>query len=303
MQKALELVSSVDERLGKLFVEFEKEVGPLLDALPQSLGSAGSRNIYGEDQKRADVLSNDRFLEACRRSGVVSTIATEELERPARLAESGLSVVMDPLDGSSNLESNNLMGTIVGVYETLDFPLKPADQLAAFYFLYGPYSSCVFAAKHEVTEMVWIRGNEHTGFRLMRGSLKIANSGGVYGIGGARSKWSDKLHELSREFDAKGLKLRYGGSFVGDFNQVVHYGGIFAYPATADAKNGKLRALYEAGPIAYIAHAAGGLSSDGATNILAKEIESPEKRTPVFVGSAGLVKRVEEVLRRDSFIG
>lgn len=295
---AHKLVSEYDERLGAIFAEFERSVVALIDEIPEAREGFGGTNIYGEQQKRLDVLANELFIRCFESSGAVAEVATEELGQPLKLGEEGFAVVMDPLDGSSNIASNNLMGTIVGIYRKLAFPLKPEDQLCAFYTLYGPATTMVFATPKGVHEFVLARkGENRNRFLVARENLRLKEKGEVYGVGGLRTKWPPQVRTLVEELEAQGYKLRYGGSLVGDFNQVLHYGGLFAYPATTDSPSGKLRALYEAGPIAYIAHAAGGYASDGTRPILAKQIAKHDEKTPLYVGSTSVAKRIEEIFR------
>lgn len=290
------LVNGFNRKVGAMLAEFERTVVELIDQLPEAREGVGGTNIYGEQQKKLDVVANQLFLECFERSGAVSQVATEELAQPMKLGEEGLAVVMDPLDGSSNIESNNLMGTIVGVYSALSFPLRAEQQLCAFYTVYGPTTTMVFATREGAHEFVLARrGENRDRFVVAKQNLQLKEKGEVYGVGGLRTKWQPQVRALVEELESQGYKLRYGGSLVGDFNQVLHYGGLFAYPATLDAPSGKLRALYEAGPIAFIAHAAGGYASDGKQPILTKPIAKHDEKTPLYVGSRAVAKRIEEL--------
>jgi len=262
---ASDFVNRISPDLGVIFSEFERAVVSLLDEIPEARGVSGGTNIYGEKQKKLDVVANDLFIRCFESTRVVSIVATEELGEPLKLNSSGgFAVVMDPLDGSSNIESNNLMGTIVGIHRDFSFPLKPADQVCALYTLYGPSTTMVFATKDRVAEFVLSRkGESRNRFVVTSDNLRIHERGEVYGVGGLRMKWLPQVKKLVEELESQGYKLRYGGSFVGDFNQVLHYGGLFSYPSTSDSPSGKLRALYEAGPISFIAEAAGGYATDG----------------------------------------
>jgi fructose-1,6-bisphosphatase I len=295
---ARDLVGNINVGLGALFSEFERAVAVLIDEIPEARGLSGGTNVYGEKQKELDVVANDLFIQCLERSGVVSHVATEELGEPMSLGGRGFAVVMDPLDGSSNVESNNLMGTIVGVYSGLTFPLRPRDQVCAFYTVYGPSTTMVFATGTMVSEFVMARKGDHRNrFIVVDRDVKLNEKGGVYGVGGLRPRWPPQVKTLVEQLESEGYKLRYGGSFVGDFNQVLHYGGLFSYPSTTDSPKGKLRSLYEAGPISYVAVAAGGYASDGSNAILDKPIGSHDERTPLYVGSKTLVHRVEELFR------
>ncbi len=294
---ASDFVNGISAELGVIFSEFEHSVVSLLDEIPEARGVSGGTNIYGEKQKKLDVVANDLFIRCFESTHVVSIVATEELGEPLKLNSSGFAVVMDPLDGSSNIESNNLMGTIVGVYRDFSFPLKPAGQVCAFYTVYGPSTTMVFATKNRVAEFVLSRsGESRNRFVVASDNLRIHERGEVYGVGGLRVKWLPQVKKLVEELESQGYKLRYGGSFVGDFNQVLHYGGLFSYPSTSDSPSGKLRALYEAGPISFIAEAAGGYATDGKQPILEKTLTRHDERTPLYVGSRSVCKRIEELM-------
>jgi fructose-1,6-bisphosphatase I len=300
MEDASQLISSVDAKLGELFDSFERAVVRLIEEMPSVRGLSGSKNVYGEEQKRLDLTANNTLISALESSGVVSYVATEELSHPKKLGEEGFAVVMDPLDGSSNIDTNNLMGTIVGVYPHLTFPLMPQQQVCAFYVLYGPTTTMVLAAKGKLYEFVLGRRGEFKDrFFLVEEGLTIKDEGGVYGVGAAKNKWVSPVRVFVEELENSGLKLRYGGAFVGDYNQVLHYGGFFSYPATVDNPQGKLRSLYEAGPIALITTVAKGYASDGHQSLMTKPIHRHDERTPVYVGSSTLVKRLEERIRVD----
>jgi len=297
MEDASRIISSIDGKLGRLFGSFEQAVVQLIEEMPFSRGLSGSKNVYGEEQKKLDLIANEALISACEASGVVSYIATEELDQPKRLREEGFAVVMDPLDGSSNIDTNNLMGTIVGVYPRLTFPLMPQQQVCAFYVLYGPTTTMMFTAQGKLYEFVLGRRGEFKDrFFLVKEGLTIKDKGGVYGVGASKNKWVAPVRAFVEELENSGLKLRYGGAFVGDYNQVLHYGGLFSYPATVDNPQGKLRSLYEAGPIALITTVAKGYASDGHQSLMTKSIHKHDERTPVYVGSSTLVKRLEELI-------
>jgi len=117
----------------------------------------------------------------------------------------------------------------------------------------------------------------------------------VYGFGGRVPDWPDEFTAYAREIESE-LKLRYGGAMVGDVNQVLTYGGIFAYPALVDAPEGKLRLSFEANPIAYIVEAAGGAATDGEIDILDVEPEGVHDRVPLYVGNEALIERLKTAL-------
>src|SRR5260370_6738759 len=140
------------------------------DMIPRDLGFAGGTNPYGEKQLQIDVWSNDLFTKKLLRSGLVRRLASEEMEEVAETKSGEFSIVLDPLDGSSNLKSNNLLGTIVGVYREKPLPAKGRDLRAAMYFLYGPYHQLVLALQDVVHSFAAL-GKGSQGFRLVSTGL------------------------------------------------------------------------------------------------------------------------------------
>ena len=260
------------------------------------LTAAGVENPSGEAVTAADVHADELFFEALGAVDGVAEFASEEREavvdvtNAAGDAEAALSVAIDPLDGSSNLESNNAMGTIVGV---ADEPLPAAgeDLVAAAYVLYGPITTMTVAREGTVTTYV-IDGGE---MQAVEADVNLPDDPVVYGFGGRVPDWPDAFHDYAREVETE-LKLRYGGAMVGDVNQVLSYGGVFAYPALASAPNGKLRLQFEGAPIAKIIEAAGGASSDGEQSLLSVEPTDLHQRVPVHVGNESYIERLEAAL-------
>lgn len=252
----------------------------------------GEENPSDEEQREADVWANELLKEKITNVEGVGELASEEEEEVVQCGE-GLSVAMDPLDGSSNIPTNNLIGTIIGIYDE-ELPCKGENLVSSFYVVYGPLISIMRVENGQVNEYVL---EEKSGDRvephLASEDIQIPEPY-VYGFGGNKN-WTEEFREFEKEI-SRDLKLRYGGSFVGDVNQVLHQGGIFAYPERTDAPNGKLRLLFEASPIAYIFHAAGGASTDGETSILEKEVEDIHQRTPLFLGNKELTEKVQEEL-------
>jgi len=252
----------------------------------------GEENPSNERQMEADVWANELLKEKIANIEGIGEIASEEEEDVIQCGE-GLSVAMDPLDGSSNIPTNNLIGTIVGIYDE-KLPCKGENLVESFYVVYGPLISIMRAEKNQVNEYVL---EEKTGDRvephLASEDVKLPEPY-VYGFGGNKN-WTKKFREFEDEI-SKDLKLRYGGALVGDVNQVIHQGGVFAYPKRTDAPNGKLRLLFEANPIAYIFQNAGGSSTDGENNILEIEAEELHQRTPLFIGNKELIEKAEQDL-------
>ncbi|PSQ37796.1 fructose-bisphosphatase class I [Halobacteriales archaeon SW_5_70_135] len=247
-------------------------------------------NPSGERMTAADVWADDLLVDRLTAVDGVGEVATEERADAVDCGD-GLAVTLDPLDGSSNLASNNLMGTIVGVYDAT-LPAPGTDLVAAAYVLYGPITTMVVARDGDrVREYELTDG----GRRLVADDLRLPETPTVYGFGGRVPDWPDAFERFVRGVETE-LKLRYGGAMVGDVNQVMQYGGVFSYPALRSRPEGKLRLQFEAAPMGYVVETAGGRSSDGERSLLQVAPEELHGRTPVHLGTAALVDRLERAL-------
>jgi len=293
-----DLTSSEDSSLSKL-VSLLADLSTLVQQrIPKELGYSGGVNVYGEKQLEIDVWSNELFTKKLLRSGLVRRVASEEMEEVAESKSGEYSVVLDPLDGSSNLKSNNLLGTIVGVYHDKQLPAKGRDLIAAMYFLYGPFLQLVLALKDGVR----LSAAAGTGVGSRRfvsdGQIhKLPRPPTVYGIGGLRDKWTPTVRQFVEGLEKRKLSLRYGGSFVGDYNQVLARGGFFAYPELIGAPQGKYRLQFESNPVGFITEKAGGRASTGAGNILDVEPTSIVQRVPTYLGDPDLVQDFQTLYR------
>ncbi|MFB6176864.1 MAG: class 1 fructose-bisphosphatase, partial [Halobaculum sp.] len=251
--------------------DHDRTVTEIFDAVaavaPEIRGSLPSRRSYlddenpsGEQMLAADAYADELLEDRLGAVDGVGAYASEEAESPTDLG-SGFAVTCDPLDGSSNLISNNAMGTIVGVYEG-DLPASGDALVAAGYVLYGPITTMV-VSRESVTEYLV----DDDGERESLGEITLPDEPTVYGFGGRVPDWPDEFERFVRGVENE-LKLRYGGAMVGDVNQVLTYGGVFAYPALTSHPDGKLRLQFEAIPMAHVVETAGGRSSDGAQSLL-----------------------------------
>jgi fructose-1,6-bisphosphatase I len=255
------------------------------------------RNPSGERQLAADVYADDLLAERLLALEGVASYASEERESvrwsDGDASESGgaYHVSCDPLDGSSNLTSNNAMGTIVGVY---DQPLPaPGEALvAAGYVLYGPITTMVTARDGTVQEHLVENGDRE----LLDEDLTIPADPVTYGFGGRIPDWLPAFADYVADIEDDRLKLRYAGAMVADVNQVLTYGGIFGYPMVEGRPEGKLRLQFEGLPMAFVVEAAGGASTDGTRSLLEREPDELHERSPVFVGNESLVARLEAAM-------
>jgi len=259
-------------------------------------------NPSGERQLAADLYADELLEERLLAIDAVAGYASEEREEVVTDDGSGdgftddgsgdgYYVAVDPLDGSSNLKSNNTMGTLFGVY-TEPLPASGRDLLASGFVLYGPITTMVVARDGNVTESVIDEDGDR---RVVEADLRLPEEPTVYGFGGRLPKWREPFAAYASEV-ASELKLRYGGAMIGDVNQVLTYGGIFGYPGLRDRPEGKLRLCFEGHPIAHIVESAGGASSNGERSLLDVTPEHLHERTPLFVGDDGYIERLEAAL-------
>ena len=247
--------------------------------------------MYGEQQLELDVWMNDLFVDTLRGSKLVAQVASEEMGEIKDLGRGRFSVVLDPLDGSSNVKSNNIFGTIFGIFDRKPLPARGSDLFAAGYLIYGPATTFVYATKTGVNEFVHGGAAPSDEFFLIEEGLRLPSKGKLYGVGGHRDRWIPEVKAFVGELERELMNLRYGGSFVGDFNQILHYGGFFGYPAEVDKPAGKYRLHFESNPIAFIAEAAGGAGTTGKERILDVAPRGIEHTVPTYVGNQDLVER------------
>lgn len=272
-------------------------VDAVASTAPEVRGGLAARREYesgenpsGERQLAADVYADELLADRLLDVEGVGSYASEEREAAVG-GEGEYHVAVDPLDGSSNLRSNNTMGTLFAVYDE-PLPASGRAVVASGFVLYGPITTMVAAREGAVTESVI----EDDGTRrIVDPELALPDDPTVYGFGGRVPRWSDEFAAYVETVESE-LKLRYGGSMIGDVNQVLTYGGIFGYPGLEDRPEGKLRLCFEGHPIAHVVEAAGGASSNGDRSLLEAAPERLHERTPIFVGDEEYVRRLEAAL-------
>jgi len=278
------------------------------------LGATGTRNVYGEAVQKLDDLANSTFLSIISKSGTVCAITSEEMENPVIIPpeQAGKYVfMMDPLDGSSNIDVNVGTGTIFSIYRKKspgdkvtdqDLLQKGADQVAAGYVVYGSSTMFVYSSGHGVHGFTLDPSLGE--FILSHPDIRIPERGNIYSINeGNTENWEDKQKKfvsyLKKMDKASGrpYKARYVGSFVSDFHRNLLKGGIFMYPSDAKNPSGKLRFEFEAGPMAFIAENAGGRASTGRERILDIAPTNIHQCVPLYIGSRFDVETAEEFLK------
>lgn len=272
------------------------------------LGTHGSTNVQGEEQKKLDVLANEIFINAISKCGEVCVIISEENDEPIFVegCENEKYILsMDPLDGSSNIDVNASIGTIFSIYKRTDFQQKPTekdylqkgkDQIAAGYFIYGSSTMLVYTTGISVNGFTLDDGIQE--FCLSHPNIQIPEEGKIFsinegnysdfpnGIKNYISWCKEKDKESNRPYGA-----RYIGSLIADFHRNLLKGGIFIYPPTEKTPNGKLRLMYECNPMAFIVENAGGMAHTGKQRILDVTTTELHQRVPVFIGSKNMVTR------------
>ncbi|MFH1422362.1 MAG: class 1 fructose-bisphosphatase [Planctomycetota bacterium] len=282
--------------------------------LVEILGLAGDENVHGEDVTKLDVYANRVFQHALDHTGLLCTMASEEedniIEIPDKFPLGQYVFVFDPLDGSSNIDANVSIGSIFAIYRritprgkgTAEDCLQPGNRiLAAGYVIYGSSNMFVYSTGHGVHGFTLDPSIGE--FILSHEDIKVPENPAVYSVNEANyHKWDEPIKKFIEDLksnktpDGSSITARYIGSLVADFHRNLLYGGIFFYPPDSKNKNGKLRLLYEANPLAYIIEQAGGYASDGYRRILDKVPTSIHERTPLYIGNTNIVKLAENYL-------
>jgi fructose-1,6-bisphosphatase I len=271
--------------------------------LADALGVTGDVNVQGEHVQKLDVFANQALITCLARGGQVCLMASEEVEDPIPIPTDyprGKYVLMfDPLDGSSNIDVNISIGTIFGVHKRLSTGDDPAlsdclqpgyKQVAAGYIIYGSSTMFVYTTGQRVHGFTL---DPSVGeFFLSHPNLRIPERGSMYSVNeGNEAKWDERVRGWVRwlktpdKASGRPYSARYIGTLVADFHRTLLKGGVFAYPADDKNPNGKLRLLYEAAPMAFIARAAGGDASTGTQPILDVVPTELHQRVPLYIGS------------------
>lgn len=280
------------------------------------LGETGDVNVQGEVQKKLDLLAHEEFVRALRRGGECCLIGSEEHAEAIPInTDTGdhagrYIVLLDPLDGSSNVDVNVSIGTIFSVYRLPDgcpvaelgHALQPgSQQVAAGYVVYGSSAMLVYTTGNGVNGFTLDPSIGE--FILSHPDIKTPQDGKIYSINeGNYNSWEDGLKRYIKwvqeedKATKRPLTARYIGSFVADFHRNLLKGGIYMYPASQRDPEGKLRLMYEANPMAFIVEQAGGRASTGDQRILDVQPERLHQRIPLFIGSEAMVSKVEEFL-------
>jgi fructose-1,6-bisphosphatase I len=291
-----ETLSEVASPLSEVILTISRLAQEVSRELPFRLGEAQTYNPSGERQAELDIYANDLFVSGLVDSGLVRAIASEELTEPVE-SSGRFSIAMDPLDGSSNITTNNPLGSIFGIYEG-KIPSSGEKQVASVFITYGPILTLTYTIRNGVNQFVEVRKGPLAGkYVLAYENIRLPQKPSVYGFGGLRNSWIPPVRRFVESLEERGFKLRYGGTLVGDYNQIIKFGGIFAYPALLDNPKGKLRLLYETAPIGLITEQAGGAASDGVNRLLSIIPTSLNQVSPAYIGNKELVRELEDFLQ------
>ena len=280
------------------------------------LGAQGGQNVQGEEQQKLDVIADNAFIDVLEKGGAVCGIASEENEDFVSFdndkSRSGQYVVLfDPLDGSSNIDVNVSIGTIFSIYKRISASNQPAtiddmlqkgtEQVRGIRPLWLFYDACIYLRKW--SKWIYI-GSFYDEFCLSHADMKMPEKGRYYAMNeGNINECNPKIIDYikycqSRENDyGSPYSGRYIGSLVADFHRNLIKGGIYIYPCTINAPEGRLRLLYECNPLAFISEQAGGMSSTGTARIMEIQPEKLHERVAFFTGSKSMVEKAMGFLK------
>lgn len=285
--------------------------------LVEILGSAGEMNVQGEEQMKLDVFADEVIIRMNSYTGRLAVMASEERRNPVHIPEgyeTGKYVlVFDPLDGSSNIDVNATVGTVFAIYRRTsgkgpgtveDCLQRGRDMAAAGYVIYGSSTMMVYSTGQGVHGFTLDPSLGE--FLLSHPDLHIPERPKYYSANHAYDKYRSEgvrrftrwVQGMDEEDEREPLSERYIGALVADFHRNLLEGGIFYYPSDSRYPEGKLRLIYEANPLSFIAEEAGGRASDGKQQILDIKPDSLHQRTPLFIGNAELVAKAEDMIAK-----
>ena len=278
-------------------------------ALEGLQGLTGEVNVQGEEVKKLDKIGNDLFVHSFEYVELIGALVSEEMEKPLVLSSQDhpgkYVVLIDPVDGSSNLDVNGVVGSIFSV-RSLDGTVEESilcrgtDQIAAGYIMYGPATEFVYTTGEGAHRFVL---DEQIGeFVLDRGGLRMPEQGATFACNfGNYDRWPGPVRAFADSLvkgDKGRYSMRYSGALVADLHQILQRGGIYFYPEDEKRPKGKLRLLYECAPLAMLVEQAGGAASTGSMRVMDIEPASFHQRIPFAIGSMAEVNIYEEFYRQ-----
>jgi fructose-1,6-bisphosphatase I len=289
--------AGTEKNLSELILFFSEQARPVRHgfycSIPRTPAEEITRNQFGEEQMALDKYADNVFISGLKKSRLVRYIATEEQDKIIEVEnpKNQFGVVIDPLDGSSLIDVNLCVGSIIGIYpgHVLE---KGMSMIAALYLLYGPLTTLTFTTGKGVHEFVMTDAGE---FVLRHKDLRIPD-GKIYAPGALRKDYHPVHARWISALEDAGYKLRFSGCFVGDVHQILHKGGVFTYPGFKGKETGKLRLLYEANPMGMIICQAGGAVSNGKSDLLTVKPEGIGQTTPIYVGGRKEIALIETLM-------
>ena len=257
---------------------------------------AGFKNIFDEEQLSLDRSADEILKNQLEYSGFVREYASEEQDSVIQIGKGDEKyfITADPLDGSSLVDTNLSIGTIIGIHRESMLASGRQTLAAAMYITYGPLITMVYSAGKGTHEFVLNREGEYV---LSEENITLKDKGDIYSLGGLRKDWTPEHLKYVEFLEKEGYKLRYSGGFVPDINQVlIKRGGVFTYPALKKSPKGKLRLLFELQPMSFIIENAGGMATNGKEDILSLKVEDLNQRCPIYIGSRFEVEKAREFL-------
>jgi fructose-1,6-bisphosphatase I len=304
------LINSI--RLAAKVVNYEVNKAGLVDIL----GTVGETNVQGEDQQKLDVYANEKFIQTLVNRNIVCGIASEEedsfiaINSTDQNHQNKYVVLIDPLDGSSNIDVNVSVGTIFSIYRRVtpvgypvteeDFLQKGSKQVAAGYIIYGTSTMLVYTTGDGVNGFTL---NPAIGtFYLSHPQMQFPEHGRIYSVNEGNyihfpQGIKNYIKYCQLEEGDRPYTSRYIGSLVSDFHRNMIKGGVYLYPTSSKNPNGKLRLLYECNPMAFLAEQANGKASDGFSRIMDISPTELHQRVPFVCGSRAMVNKVEDFMR------
>ncbi len=280
------------------------------------IGKTGEVNVQGEEVQKLDMFAHQTMVQALDHGGNLCCMASEEEEDIIPIPDNhplGKYVcIFDPLDGSSNIEANVSVGTIFSIYHRVTPDGRPGtladciqtgyNQICGGYVVYGSSTMLVYTTGRGVHGFTL--DPAYGEFLLSHPDIKMPPKGSTYSVNESNyDSWSEEIKNYIRYIKAtdektgRPMNSRYIGSMVSDFHRNLLYGGIYLYPASTKAPEGKLRLMYEANPMAFIAEQAGGRASNGHQDILKVEPKELHQRVPIFIGNKADVDMVEDFIK------
>ena len=285
----MELNDDLDLVLSKICKSIQDISYLIRKTSPLDLSSVlGNENPSGEQVKKLDIDSNNILKNNLSKLDVIRNIASEEDDELIKINDKGKYLVsFDPLDGSSNIDCNITVGTIFCVFEYNDDTIKNGGNIVmAGYSLYGGCTQLV-VTKYGKTD-IYNLGVYDELWHLIYPNFKMSDKGNIYSINESyKNIYSNKYNDYTNDLIKEKYNMRWVGALVADFHRTLIKSGVILYPENSKSKNGKIRLVYEAYPLAYIIEKCGGMSSNGRKSILEDEFpwEDIHKRTPIFFGS------------------